>query len=115
MRPYAAYGLSSLLIVTGLAIQVANIATGCQHAPQCPTCAPAPPPQIVTHRERCMGPPPELPLVVLPAPDAAGTVTLDRKTLAGLLQVLGLLRAYLDTQYERCGLPGGADAGPPPR
>jgi hypothetical protein len=112
VRTLYRYGVSFTLIAIGLAVQVAAVATSC-HTPQCPVCAPAPPPVLITHRERCMDPPPQLPVVVLPAPDVSGNVSLDRKSLAGLLQVLSLLSNYLETQYERCALPGVADAGPP--
>jgi hypothetical protein len=104
-------GYLILLTALGAAVQLAAIA--CQHQPTCPACAPTPPPQFITRRERCMDPPPALPSVVLPPPDAQGRVILDRQTLAGLAQVIGLLRVYLDTQYARCALPGGPDAGTP--
>jgi hypothetical protein len=111
VRERSRYGLAFLLVAIGLATQAAALGAACHPPAKCPTCAPAPPPQIVTHRERCMDAKPELPLVQLPAPNDAGLVTLDRAQLAGLLQVLALLRAYVDTQYDRCGqeVP---DAGP---
>lgn len=60
-----------------------------------------------------MDPPPALPTVVLPEPDASGHVVLDRQTLAGLAEVLSLLQTYLAAQYTRCAAPGAPDAGPP--